>query len=205
MKALGRRLGIIAVILISLFAMLLMGRWWSASQDPLAMDRAYLYARAVDQVAAAGATPAMASQFRLILPFDTPAEDRPAGAPPEAFAGTAPAVLPCPLDAAELRRAGPGRCNAASVASYDPAICAFIACVVVQVPTAFLEDRATRKALKAGDLRRRVCAMHGPKDAMGWRRESDGLPECGPLRFAPVATLLAEPVGEHDYRYRLLF
>jgi hypothetical protein len=204
MKALGRRLAIILAIMVGLFAILLLGRWWSASQDMLELDRAHLYGRAIDQVGAAHATPTTASQFRLILLPDTPVKDRPAGAPAGAFAGMAPAVLACPLTDAELRRSGPGRCSAAAVALKEPAVCAFIACVVVEAPVAFLEHSGTRQALKANDLRKRVCAMHGPRDPMGWRRDSAGLPECRSPGIIPAVVLIAERVSDRDYRYRLL-
>lgn len=204
MGVLGRRLAIIGAIGLGLYALLLVGRAWSVSQDLLELDRASLYGRAVDQVGAANATPETAASFRLILPFDIPVQDRPRDAPPEAFIGTGPAILPCPLTVADLRRAGPGGCSAAAVALKAPPVCEFVACVIVEVPDGFLDDRATRRALSAGDLRRRVCALHGPNDPMGRWRESDGLPECGPVGFAPVVTLLARRVGETGYRYSLL-
>ncbi|MFN3559923.1 MAG: hypothetical protein ACK4UQ_11635 [Brevundimonas sp.] len=204
MKAFWRRLAIIGAIGLGVFALLLLGRAWAGSQELMELDRAHLYARAVDQVSAATATPETVAAFQLILPFDIPKEDRPAGAPPAAFIGTGPAILPCPLAVADLRRSGPGGCSAARVALKAPPVCEFVACVIVEAPASFLNDRATRASLKAGDLRRRVCAMHGPNDPMGWRRESDGLPECGPLAFTPAVILLAERVGERDYRYRLV-
>jgi hypothetical protein len=204
MRGFRRRLGIIGATGLCVFALLLVGRGWSVSQDRLELDRAHLYARAVDQAAAATATPETAAAFQLILPFDIPVEDRPAGAPPAAFIGTGPAILPCPLTVPDLRRSGPGGCSAARVALKAPPVCEFVACVIVEIRDAVLDDPATRSALKAGDLRRRVCTMHGPNDPMGWRRESDGLPECGRLGFTPAVILLAERAGERDYRYRLL-
>jgi hypothetical protein len=204
MKALGRRLAIILAIMVGLFAILLLGRWWSASQDMLELDRAHLYGRAIDQVGAAHATPTTASQFRLILLPDTPVKDRPAGAPAGAFAGMAPAVLACPLTDAELRRSGPGRCSAAAVALKEPAVCAFIACVVVEAPVAFLEHSGTRQALavrrlvrlarlgaasaSAGDDRGGSRRVARPADRADRRRQDPGRLPAQPDRAGRART-----------------
>lgn len=204
MKRFVRRLMIFLGIGIALLAVPVSGRFWVMSQHRWELDRARLYARALELSVAERASPGTPAAFRHVLPFDTPVEERPSGADPEAFRGTAPAVLPCRRTAAQMRAEGPGECTALFMLYMDydqPAFCDFVPCTVIAVPTALWEDPTIRPAFSRSGLRQRMCALREKPVKGEWLRDPRRLPDCGRWWPARGIGLIAVPDPDRDFEY----
>lgn len=210
MKRFLRRIMIVLGIGVALFAVPVSGRFWVLSQQYWDLDRARLYARALDWAVAERASPGTPAVFRHVLPFDTPVEERPPGADPQAFLGTAPAVLPCRRTAAQMRADGPGECSSIGflyMSRDQPAFCNFVPCTVIAVPRALWEDSAVRPAFSGAGLRQRMCALRERPSQGDWFRDPRRLPDCGRWWLARGIGLIAvsNPDRDFEYDYHWLF